>query len=45
MELAERITERSSYHKTTAEEDDLLRQRLVELYKKLEFTKPAVSSP
>lgn len=45
MELAERMIERSSYHKTTAEEDDLLRQRLVELYKKLEFTKPTASSP
>lgn len=45
MELAERILERSTYHKTTAEEDDLLRQRLIDLYRKIEFTKPAASSP
>lgn len=45
MELAERITERTTYHKTTAEEDDFLRQKLIDLYGKLEFTKPAASSP
>lgn len=46
VELAERVLERSSYHKTPAEEDDILRQRLVELLDKIEFTKPpAASSP
>jgi len=45
MELAERITERTTYHKTTAEEDEFLRQKLIDLYGKLEFTKAAASSP
>ena len=40
IELAERILERATYHKTTAEEDDILRQRLVDLVNKIEFTKP-----
>lgn len=44
IELAERVTERSSYKKTTAEEDDLLRQRLIDLYGKIEFTKPAATA-
>jgi hypothetical protein len=43
VELAERILERSSYHQTTAEEDDVLRQRLVDLFGKIEFTKPAAT--
>ncbi len=41
VELAERILERSSYHKTPEEEDQILRQRLIELLDKIEFTKPA----
>jgi hypothetical protein len=44
VELAERVLERSSYHKTPAEEDDILRQRLVELLDKIEFTKPPAAS-
>lgn len=44
VELAERVLERSSYHKTPAEEDDILRQRLVDLLDKIEFTKPPVAA-
>lgn len=40
-ELAERVLERSTYSKTTAEEDELLRERLLELLAKMDFTKPA----
>lgn len=40
-ELAERVLERSSYKKTTAEEDELLRQRLLDLLARMDFTKPA----
>ena len=39
-ELAERVIERSSYKKTTADEDAMLRQRLTDIVKKLEFTRP-----
>ena len=45
IELAERILERATYKKTTAEEDDILRQRLVELVGKIEFTKPPAPTP
>ena len=45
IELAERILERATYRKTTAEEDDILRQRLVELVGKIEFTKPPTPAP
>lgn len=38
VELAERVLERSSYHKTTAEEDEILRTRLLDLLGKIEFT-------
>lgn len=40
IELAERVLERSSYNKTPAEEDDILRGRLVELLGKITFTVP-----
>lgn len=39
IELAERVLERAAYHKTTAEEDLILRQRLVDLLAKTEFPK------
>ena len=39
-ELAERVLERSTYSKTTAEEDELLRQRLLALLAKIEFRQP-----
>lgn len=42
-ELAERVIERSSYKKTTAEEDVILRQRLVDIARKLEFSRPAAA--
>ncbi len=41
VELAERIIERSTYHKTTAEEDAILRRRLIDLLGKIEFTPTA----
>lgn len=39
-ELAERVLERSSYDKTPAQEDEILRQRLIDLLGKIEFTTP-----
>jgi len=39
VELAERVLERSTYNKTTAEEDEILRGRLVDLLGKIEFAK------
>ena len=44
IELAERILERSTYKKTTAEEDEILRQRLVELLGKVTFSTPPVAA-
>ena len=44
IELAERILERSTYNKTTAQEDDILRARLVDLVNKITFTTPALPS-
>lgn len=40
VELAERVLERSTYTKTPAEEDEILRQRLVDLLGKMDFTLP-----
>ena len=40
IELAERVLERSSYNRTTAQEDEILRQRLIDFVAKVEFTKP-----
>lgn len=40
IELAERILERSTYNKTTAQEDEILRERLIELVHKIEFATP-----
>jgi hypothetical protein len=45
IELAERILERSTYKKTTEEEDDILRQRLVDLLSRITFDAPALPSP
>jgi hypothetical protein len=39
-ELAERVLEHSTYHKTTAEEDALLRTRLLGLLGSIEFSMP-----
>jgi hypothetical protein len=41
-ELSERVTEGAGYKKTTHEEDDILRARLLGLTKKMTFVKPAV---
>jgi len=41
IELAERVIEGRSYAKTTAEEDDILRDRLIDIVNKIAFTKPA----
>jgi hypothetical protein len=43
IELAERVLERSTYNKSTTEEDLILRQRLLDLYGKTEFTPAAIS--
>jgi hypothetical protein len=43
-ELAERVIERRSYKKTTAEEDEILRKRLADIVKKMEFTRPPAGS-
>jgi hypothetical protein len=40
-ELAERVIERSAYKKTVAEENEILRGRLIDLARKMEFTQPA----
>jgi hypothetical protein len=40
-ELSERITEGSQYKNTPAEEDQILRNRLVDVVKKMQFSKPA----
>lgn len=45
IELAERIIEGRSYKKTTAEEDELLRQRLNDVVGRLHFPKPTSSAP
>jgi hypothetical protein len=43
-ELAERVLEHNTYHKTTAEEDALLRARLLDLLNSIEFSSPPASS-
>jgi hypothetical protein len=43
-ELAERVLEHNTYHKTTAEEDELLRTRLLGLLATINFSSPAASS-
>jgi hypothetical protein len=45
IELAERILERSTYKKTTDEENDILRQRLVDLLGRIKFEAPPLPSP
>lgn len=45
MELAERVIEGKAYTKTTAEEDELLRNRLTDIVAKLQFSKPAAPAP
>jgi hypothetical protein len=40
-ELSERVTEGTRYHKTTEEENQILRERLVGIVKKIQFAKPA----
>lgn len=44
IELAERALQRLSYSKTVAEEDELLRKRLLELYARITFSGPANGS-
>lgn len=43
-ELAERVIERSTYKKTPAEEDEILRRRLADIVKRIEFTTPPPKS-
>lgn len=40
VELAERVIEGRTYKKTTAEEDEILRQRLTDLLGKMQFARP-----
>jgi hypothetical protein len=44
IELAERVIEGKTYKKTTAEEDDILRTRLVEILGKMQFAKPPATA-
>ena len=44
VELAEHVLEGSSYRKTAAEEDEILRNRLIDHYHKIAFTKPATEA-
>lgn len=44
-ELAERAIEGRAYKKTTAEEDDILRQRLNDIVDKIQFARPPVPAP
>ena len=39
-ELSERVLERSTYHKTVEEENAILRQRLLDIVGKMQFTQP-----
>ena len=43
-ELAERVLEHSTYHKTTAEEDEVLRSRLLALLGSIEVSRPPASA-
>ena len=44
-EIAERATERSLYTKTTAQENDILQDRLLDVLRKMRFTSAAVATP
>jgi hypothetical protein len=44
-ELAERVIEGKSFNKTTAEEDEILRNRLNDIVGKLTFAKPPAATP
>jgi hypothetical protein len=44
-ELAERVIEGKSYSKTTAEEDEILRNRLNDVVAKITFAKPPAAQP
>jgi len=44
-ELAERVIEGRSYTKTTAEEDEILRNRLNDIVSKITFAKPPAAEP
>ncbi len=44
IELAERVIEGKSFNKTTAEEDEILRKRLLDIVDKISFSKPPVAS-
>ena len=45
IELAERVIEGRTYKKTTAEEDDILRQRLNDVVAKIQFAKLPAAAP
>ena len=43
LRIAERVIEGRSYNKTTAEEDEILRTRLMDIVNKISFAKPPVA--
>jgi hypothetical protein len=45
IELAEKVIEGKSFNKTTAEEDEILRKRLLDIVDKITFTKTTASAP
>ena len=45
IELAERVIEGRAYQKTTAEEDEILLQRLNDMVGKIQFAKPPAAAP
>jgi hypothetical protein len=45
VELSEKVIEGRAYKRTTTEEDDILRQRLLDVVAKIEFAKPPAAKP
>lgn len=45
VELAERVTQRSSFNKTAAEENEMLRDRLIELAQRMQMPAPRPPTP
>jgi hypothetical protein len=45
IELAEKIIEGKSFSKTTAEEDEILRRRLLDMVDKITFSQPSTATP
>ena len=45
IELAEKVIEGKSYNKSTADEDEILRKRLLEMVDKISFSRPPAATP